>query len=217
MKPQHLTILLTLAQKGIDIPIKTSSIEFAKELQLSQQSTARLLAEMEQQGLLQRQVKPNGQLLSITRKGRKALLALYTQLGEIFAGRKKIIAGTFVEGLGEGKYYMSLSAYKKQFKKKLDFIPYAGTLNVEVKPEIGKMIYADPTFFQIAGFTTKKRTYGGLRCKRATLIAKGRKIQGAVIIPDRTSHEKNIIEFIASVHVKEKINIQSGEEVKIEL
>src|SRR5918912_644876 len=44
--------------------------------------------------------------------------------------------GTIVSGMGEGAYYMSLAGYKKQFKEKLGYEPYPGTLHVKLTDQI---------------------------------------------------------------------------------
>ena len=41
-------------------------------------------------------------------------------------------------------------------------------------------------------------------------------IKGAVIIPDLTKH-KDIVEFIAPIHLKSELKINDGDKLKIEL
>ena len=38
--------------------------------------------------------------------------------------------------MGEGSYYMSLKGYKKQFKEKLGYEPFPGTLNLKLEDKI---------------------------------------------------------------------------------
>ena len=45
------------------------------------------------------------------------------------------LEGTVFTGLGEGAYYISKEAYRKQFTEKLGFEPYPGTLNLKLSTD----------------------------------------------------------------------------------
>ena len=46
--------------------------------------------------------------------------------------KKKNIDGIIVKGLGEGAFFMGLSHYKNEIKKKLGIDAYPGTLNLKI-------------------------------------------------------------------------------------
>ena len=65
---------------------------------------------------------------------------------------------------------------------------------------------------EINGFKQKNKTFGGVDCYKAKI----KKIQGAIIIPHLTKH-KNIIEFIAPIHLKSELKLKDGDKIKVEL
>ena len=122
-----------------------------------------------------------------------------------------LLNGIIVRGLGEGTYFMSMQHYKNEIKKKLGFSAYPGTLNLKVnKKELDLLEKLNK--IKIDGFKKNNKTFGGADCYRAKI--KG--INGAIIIPHLTKH-KNIIEFIAPVHVKSELKIKDGDNIKVEL
>ena len=121
------------------------------------------------------------------------------------------MGGVIARGLGEGAYFMSMQHYKKEIKNKLGFGAYPGTLNLRVsKNQFDALKNTMP--IKIDGIEKNGKILGGARCYRAKI--KG--INGAIIIPDLTKH-KNIIEFIAPVHLKSELKLKDGDKVTVEL
>ena len=123
-----------------------------------------------------------------------------------------VLEGTIVKGLGEGAFFMSIEHYKQEIKSKLGFEAYPGTLNVKIPADqTGKIEVALKT--RIEGFQDKDKRYGGVNCYKARI----QNINGAIIIPDLTKHNKEIIEFISKDHVKSTLNVADGQKIIIEL
>lgn len=106
---------------------------------------------------------------------------------------------------------MSMPHYKNELKKKLGFEAYPGTLNVKVTEKEFSGLKSNLPI-EIGGFKKDSKTFGGAGCKRARI----RSINGAIIMPDINKH-KDILEFIAPVHVKSRLNVNDGDKIKIEL
>lgn len=124
---------------------------------------------------------------------------------------KAFLNGIIVKGLGEGTYFMSMHHYQNEIKKKLGFKAYPGTLNLKVgKKQMELLKNIAP--IKINGFKSINKTFGGANCYKARV--KG--INGAVIIPELTKH-KDIIEFIAPIHLKSELKLKYGDKIKIEL
>lgn len=196
-------------------PVELSSIEFASNIDSSQQTAARRLKSLEEENLITRRILAGGQLISITKNGLAALQKELNDYQEIFSGngRAKILSGRVITGLGEGQYYISLEGYRKQFNKKLGFDPYPGTLNIKLDPqsiELRKMISAD---IRISGFTDQNRTFGSGSCFNVKIFD----IKGAVIIPERTHYPEDIIEVIAPVNLRQYLNVADGSTVVVEV
>jgi riboflavin kinase len=119
--------------------------------------------------------------------------------------------------MGEGAYYMSLEGYKTQFKEKLGFQPYPGTLNVK----LSEMMFANSRrdidrchYIYIDGFNDGSRTYGWVKCYPAD-INDGKVPNSAILVLERTHYDNSLLELIAPVSIKEYLDIQNGDKIKI--
>ncbi len=120
------------------------------------------------------------------------------------------IKGIVSSGQGKGAYFMSQPVYQTQFKEKLEFTPFPGTLNIKIGEneidDIHKM--PEDKIMKIEG----KENFGDVMVLKAVL---NDKIEGAIVFPKKTTHGENILEFIASENIKEKLSIKDGDSVKI--
>lgn len=207
--------LKTLALLGAHRkPLELSSIQFAEHIDSSQQTAARKLKALEEDNLISRQFLSDGQLISITKNGLDALGRELLDYQKIFQGNGSIrmLNGRVVTGLGEGQYYISLEGYRKQFIEKLGFDPYPGTLNIKLDTssiEVRKKINED---IRIQGFSDQNRTFGNGLCFRIRISD----IEGAVITPERTHYPDDIIEIIAPVNLRDRLNLKDGDNVNVE-
>ncbi len=122
------------------------------------------------------------------------------------------IKGIVTSGQGKGAYFMSQPVYQTQFKEKLNFSPFEGTLNIKIGEKEIEEIHSVPQdkLIKIEG----KENFGDVLIIKAVL---NDKIDGAIVFPKRTTHGENILEFIASKNIKEKLRIKDGDLVKINL
>lgn len=213
--PRHLDVLMELAKDGLFDEMKLSTTRLSGRIGMSQQSASRLLMQMEAEGLLRRKAVPGGKLVSITWKGRELLRRRYDDLGSIFSLKKISFTGELVTGLGQGGYFVGLKGYRKQFKDKLNFIPYAGTLNLKVDARTGSEVRGLSRFLMIDGFSTKKKTFGSLKCSKAKIEAKGKSVIGAVVMPFRTVHAEDIVEIISPRYLRDRLRLKDGDKVRI--
>ncbi len=213
--PRHVDVLIEIAKHGLDEETRLSTSRIAEATGMSQQSASRIMQEMEKKGFLSRKVFIDGQLITITRKGKETLKQRHEELSSIFSAKKIELTGKLVTGIGQGGYFVGLKGYKKQFSNKLNFIPYAGTLNLKVDKQTGRAVRQISNFLLIEGFSTKKKTFGGLKCSKAKLEIKGKNVLGAVILPFRTVHGDDIVEVIAPDFLREKYNMKDGEVMRV--
>lgn len=196
-------------------PLELSSIQFGAYLDSSQQTASRKLKALEEENLISRQFLPDGQVISITKNGIDILQKELNDYNEIFSGNGniKILSGKLITGLGEGQYYISLEGYRTQFREKLGFDPYPGTLNVKLDAksiDIRKKITEN---IRITGFTDQNRTFGKGTCFRIRISD----IDGAVITPERTHYPEDIIEIIAPVNLRDHLDIKDGNKINVEV
>jgi len=214
MKPYLLQTMKELALLGaIKNKIEISSFELAKQLETSQQTASRYLLELDNEGMIIRELGIKKQLIQITSIGAEILQEEYLQYQQIFELTDRVyFKGKVVSGLGEGRYYTEQSRYVDQFKERLGFVPFPGTLNVEIEyVERNKLrLLKNYGGIVIDEFKTRNRTFGSVLC----FNAKVNNIEGAIVLPKR-SHYSNVLEFISPHYLREKLHLKDGDEVEI--
>ncbi|MFX1573477.1 MAG: DUF120 domain-containing protein [Promethearchaeota archaeon] len=207
------------SQKAIHI----SSVEFGKVLNLSQQTASRRITNLEELGWIQRKVEGKEQIIRITKKGADSMLLMYKNLKQIL--EEILIVGEVTEGMGEGGYYVRIPGYLKQFQEKLGYIPYFGTLNLQLS-DLNKELLEENLKNQIPvrieGFEDKKigRTYGSVNCFEcyvSRLDNQEKKINAVILKIKRTHHKKNIFEILAEPYLREVLELRDGDRLRIEL
>lgn len=214
MKPYLLQTMKELALLGaIKNKIEISSFELAKQLDTSQQTASRYLLELDNEGMIIRELGIKKQLIQITSIGAEILQEEYLQYQQIFELTDRVyFKGKVVSGMGEGRYYTERSGYIDQFKERLGFVPYPGTLNVEIEyVERNKLrLLKNYGGIVIDEFKTRNRTFGSVLCFNAKI----NNIEGAIVLPKR-SHYSNVLEFISPHYLREKLHLKDGDEVEI--
>jgi riboflavin kinase len=214
MKPYLLQTIKELALLGaMRNKVEISSQELAELLSTSQQTASRYLLELESIQMISRELGIKKQLIQITPLGTDILEKEFSMYKQIFDLSKKVMfKGTIVSGMGEGKYYTEQKGYIDQFKKKLGFNPYPGTLNVEIQFIERNKLRLLRTYngTAIDAFQTKNRTFGRVTCFPAEINS----IKGAIVLPKR-SHYSHILEFISPVNLRSELHLHDGDEVEI--
>ena len=214
MKPYLLQTLKELALLGaIKNKIEISSLELGKQIESSQQTASRYLLELDKTGMVTRELGIKKQIIQITSLGEDALQNEHLQYQQIFELTDRVqFKGVVVSGMGEGRYYTEQMGYIEQFKEKLGFSPYPGTLNVKIELiERNKLRFLkNNQAIEISEFKTRNRTFGAVRCFKAEING----IKGAIVLPMR-SHYSNVLEFISQTYLREKLEIKDDDEVNI--
>ncbi len=152
-----------------------------------------------------------GQRITILEKG---LLLLEAGNGEseglVNGSRGDTIHGRLVSGLGEGQRYLSREGYLKQFRKKLGFEPFPGTLNIKLG---GPFDPSGRQVIKIEGFLDEGRTFGECICYRARV--KG--IEAAIVRPERSSYPPDLVEVVAPVSLRRSLGLADGDVVELTL
>lgn len=191
--------------------VSLSSSIFASSLGTSPQTAARRLLSLEDDGFINRLVTSEGQKIRITNKGMQRLREEYMDYKQVFEDASPIkLKGNVTTGLGEGQYYISLDGYRNQFKNRLGFDPYPGTLNVRLAEPFTP---SESDAIKIDGFRDENRTYGGCKCYMVQIDG----VRGAIIRPDRSSYPGNLVEIIAPVNLRKTLGLADGDKVEVTL
>ncbi|WP_259518682.1 CTP-dependent riboflavin kinase [Halanaeroarchaeum sp. HSR-CO] len=198
--------------------IKISCSRLADHHDVSTQTASRRLQALEDAELVERETVSDGQFVSLTAAGERALKREYEDYRAIFEDQADLaLHGTVTSGMGEGRHYISLPGYNRQFEEKLGYDPYPGTFNVDLTRQSRRERSAMESFepVPIEGWEDEERTYGPAYCYAATIEVPGGPAASPahVIVPDRTHHDDDQVELIAPEHLREELGVLDGDEV----
>ncbi|PSQ34358.1 riboflavin kinase, partial [Halobacteriales archaeon QS_9_70_65] len=191
----------------------------ADRLDASTQTASRRLQRLENAEYLEREMTGDGQLVAVTDSGRRALQREYADYRRLFEGDAGVeLSGTVTSGMGEGRHYISLPGYMRQFRERLGYEPFEGTLNVELDGESvrdrARMDALEPV--DIDGWEDDERTYGPAFCWPATVEADtGRHGTAHVIAPERTHHGEDQLELIAPDRLRDELCLEDGDPLTV--
>jgi riboflavin kinase len=220
----ELATLKSLAlEHGLDSEAKISCSTLADGLDASSQTASRRLQRLEDGDLLEREIVSDGQWVAVTADGKRALQHEYADYRRIFERDATVeLRGRVTSGMGEGRHYISLPGYMRQFEAKLGYEPFLGTLNVELDErsvrERGHLSSFEP--ITIEGWEDDERTYGPAYCYPARVVdgsveddtgAGTDSYDGAhVITPERTHHGDDQVELIAPDRLRDELTLDDG-------
>ncbi len=217
----ELAVLKLLAlDGGRDGDIKISCAELAIQLEASNQTASRRLQRLEQAGLLSRDTVSDGQWVTITDAGERALRAEYEAYRTIFESEPAVeLTGAVTGGMGEGRHYISLPGYHRQFVERLGYEPFPGTLNIDLEDDSVRRRSAIDAIeaVPIEGWEDDERTYGPAVCYPATIeTADGETYEGAhTVAPERTHHDDDQLELIAPDKLRDVLELADDDQVMI--
>lgn len=210
VKPADVEALKQLALLGaMEDQVELASGEFAKLIDVSQQTGSRRLIELTDQQLILREMGTRKQRIQVTSEGKNVLRDEFMLYQGLFEAQPNLqMEGTVEAGLGEGRYYLSRPGYEQQFEEKLGWKPYPGTLNLALDgAEANKLKFLKKRPVHIIeGFQAEGRTFGGVICNPATVNG----IECAAIVPNRT-HYTSKLELIAPVCLRDTIPTENGQ------
>ena len=220
LKIQHILTLTQLLSKGARynfVHITTSSL--GKSLKKSQQAASIYLLELENNGFIERLMEGRKMSVKITHKGYSELVKLNSVLSSSLgkSTNDMELKGSVISGFGEGAYYMSLKGYTKQFKTKINYIPFPGTLNIKLNQQHDSQAVqqlADLEGIMIDPFSDGKRTYGWVKCFHAKL---NNSINCELIRLERTHHDNSVIELISKTNLRKAASLKTGSKVRVKI
>jgi riboflavin kinase len=119
------------------------------------------------------------------------------------------IKGKLVSGTHKGSFFMSLDVYQSQFRDKLGFRPYPGTLNLEISVSKAKEIFNFPDKI---GTIKGEGQFGDVKFIPAIL---NQELKGAILFPVKSQHPLEILEFVAPQHLREALKLNDGDVLTI--
>jgi len=122
------------------------------------------------------------------------------------------LKGKVFSGKGEGSRFIRFPWVRKQIAEKLGLIPYLGTLNIKL----------DEESLALRNFLKKAR---GIEISPATGFCRGRcfrarlkgNLECAVVFPEIENYPEDIIEVVASVNLRERLQLKDGDSIEIKI
>ena len=119
------------------------------------------------------------------------------------------LSGKVFSGKGGGKKFLHLPWVNLQITAKLSFTPYLGTLNIQLSNNSAakKKILGKVASFMVCpaeGYCNGKlfkASIGTLEC--------------GIVIPEVASYPHNILEVIAPVNLREKLQLADGDKITV--
>ncbi len=147
----------------------------------------------------------------------------------VLVGGSMLISGEVSSGLGRAHIFMAQPHYKDQFESLLDMNAWPGTLNVKVSGEsldnykrlrvcagLEEGVDSGINSYRINGFERDGKSFGGATAFHAEMRVGVQNQRCAILIPDLTRHE-DVVEIIANVFLREKLELTDGKVVNIYL
>jgi riboflavin kinase len=214
--PEIWFTLYELAKRGaVHRHCEITTRELGDALDVSQQTASRRISNSVEEGFVDRVHTASGMMLRLTEQGKTKLLSVLNDLEVSLAppGDEIEIVGIAVSGIGEGAYYVDV--YSERFREALGFEPFSGTLNVKISDDqsqtaVKRMKHSPPII--VPGFSKEDRTFGDVICYRVKI---NDKLEGAVVIAQRTHHSRDILEVIAPFNLREKLDINDNDRVRL--
>jgi riboflavin kinase len=207
------------AGPGTATPAGTRQADLAGRLDAGPDATAGAVDRLAERGLLERTEDADGGRVALTAAGKRALWREYAAYRRLFDDGDGVrLTGTVTTGLGRGGQFVSLPGYREQFRSRLGYDPFPGTLNVALGPasvraRIGLEL-ATPT--EIEGWRDGDRTYGAVDCYPATVSAPGGRVDRVhLAVPVRTDHDEGELELLAPVELRSELDLDDGDAVTV--
>lgn len=208
---EELDLLLEISGKtGLFGERDFTTVLLSEKFKVSQQTISNVLRTLEEDKLIVRTPFNKGIRISISGEGQAYLLGYKKRLDNIFKPQCEIVGAVF-SGLGEGKFYVSQSGYKRQFERILNIKAYDGTLNLKVKIDDARKFFLGKKPILIDGFKTSSRSFGELLAYRIKI----NNVLGFIVVPARTHHKEDTIEIISEFYLRDELRLEDGDKVII--
>ena len=124
------------------------------------------------------------------------------------------IRGKITEGLRVASDFTQFPWVKNQCLSKLSIDIFPGTLNLDITDKDGLMRLEDLKSKEGIELAPEDSSFCSAKCYPILIAGK---IEGAAIIPLVEDYPKNKLELIASVHIKDTLSVNTGDDLEIEV
>lgn len=123
------------------------------------------------------------------------------------------LEGTLCSGLGEGAMFTGLDWVAREFREKLGFAPYPGTVNLSLKGDAWTL--ARRRLNQAAGIPITPPP--GFCAAKCFAVVINDSIAAAAVLPDVAGYPADKFEIVAPVAVRQNLQLRDGDRVRLRL
>lgn len=213
-----IALILELAKQGCArAPVNIDKTLVAANLDVSAWTLNNWLREAAKMGYVEAVSRGRGKRYVLTDVALSELHRLLRDLEQSVRNvGRLVLTGTVFRGLGEGAFYVTLTEYREHFRSFLGYDPYPGTLNVRLDPDsvARRKLLEAFSGYRIPPIKRGDAEYCGAWLYRAVI---NERVEGGVVIPDKTTYGPDVLEVIAKVCLREALEIKDGDSVKVEV
>ncbi len=121
-----------------------------------------------------------------------------------------MMRGIVRDGQGQGSAFTQLDWVREQFRDKLGFEPYPGTMNVQVNAAV-RTAAQTPLGILIEPATAD---YCAATCRRVRVNGR---VYAVWIMPDVPNYPNGLVELMAPVALRKELELEEGDEVSIQV
>jgi riboflavin kinase len=123
------------------------------------------------------------------------------------------IEGKVFSGMNVAEEYLKMKQYQRKIKDITGFKPFPGTLNLRSSKEEVKDTLDQVDSVRISSFSFEGEEYSGIDVYPATVQG----YNAAVLRMDVTDYGPEVVEIVAKDKLRETLDIQDGDKVKIDV
>lgn len=130
------------------------------------------------------------------------------------------LSGEVTTGMGKAQEFLSLPGYVAQFKERLGYEPYPGTLNVTLTGDLdSRLRVATFDSVPIDSWELDDQSFGGAECYPCHLATRTTETydDAYILVPDRTDHADDKLELVAPDRLRDRLDLTDGDELVITL
>lgn len=132
-----------------------------------------------------------------------------------------IVHGNVTSGEGVAQEFLSLEGYVEQFRTRCGYTPYPGTLNIsldaESKQRWSQLRQGLDGHIRIDPWSNGSQEFGGATCYAAHLGHDGGGSSCHLIVPDRSTHDEEVIELISPKRLRRSFGLADGMGVSVRI
>ncbi|MCL5788304.1 MAG: DUF120 domain-containing protein [Candidatus Marsarchaeota archaeon] len=209
----HADVVVALVEfGGLHGYVRISGSSLGSMLEVSQQAASRKLSRAVEAGLVDKRTGSAGFEYTVSEFARGQLrrfLNLFT------APLPRVELGaTVVSGVGEGRFFLELRGYGRQFELIYGFKPYLGTLNLKADQNAFDVFRMYPSKI-VNGFRTGNRRFGLVLTYPAILRLGSQVVECVALFPEYSRYGDDVVELIAPFSIKKKLGIADGTRVLV--